>query len=141
MFTDVPTAEIDDLVSVSGAALREAKARLALEATALLHGRDAAENAEQASRQAFGSGEDWSAVPCVDVDATEIRLVDLVVAIGAFKSKREAKTRIEAGAVRVAGEVVLDPMESYTQGSIEEPGLRVQAGKKARYRVRLVGQG
>ncbi|PCC75160.1 tyrosyl-tRNA synthetase [Nannocystis exedens] len=136
-FTDVPLAEIEALTAEGGAALNAAKARLAYEATALLHGLDHAKQAKQASEQAFGSSDDWSAVPLVTVPGPEIRLVDLVTHpdIEAFKSKREARERIGAGAVRLNGEPVNDPAHLVTADQLGDQGLRLQAGKKCRFRV------
>ena len=140
-FTDVPVAEIEALTAEGGAALNAAKARLAYEATALLHGLDQAVQARQASEQAFGSSEDWSAVPLVAVAAAEIRLVDLVThpEIEAFKSKREARERIGAGAVKLNGEPVTDPAHLVTRDQVGEQGLRLQSGKKCRFRITLAG--
>ena len=134
LYTELPLDEIAELTHTQGAALRHAKARLALEATRLLHGEEAARKAEEASRQAFGGGEDWSAVPIVALPAEAARLVDLVVdpAIEAFKSKREARQRIEDGAVKLNGEPITDPNHLVALG--DEP-VRLQAGKKTRLRV------
>lgn len=138
-FTDLPLEEIDRLCAAEGAALNAAKARLAREATALLHGQEAADMAQRASEQAFGSSEDWSAVPAVTLAALEVRLIDLVTSpeIDAFKSKREARERIAAGAVRLAGEPCTDPSRALTLAECQEPGMRLQAGKKSRFRVIL----
>ncbi|MCA9660347.1 MAG: hypothetical protein KC486_18535, partial [Myxococcales bacterium] len=135
MYTDLPLEEIDALTKVEGAAINNAKSRLAYEATRLLHGQEEADKATKASRQAFGGGGDWSAVPCVAIAEQELRLVDLVTHpdIAAFKSKREARQRIEGGAVKIDGEVVSDPKATLS-GSEE---LRLQAGKKIRLRVIL----
>ncbi|MEZ4454708.1 MAG: tyrosine--tRNA ligase [Nannocystaceae bacterium] len=134
LYTDLPLDEIQALTEVEGSALRAAKTRLAYEATRLLHGEEAAETALKASRQAFGGGEDWSAVPLVTVATGAIKLVDLVVhpEIEAFKSKREARQRIEGGAVKLNGDVVTDPSAMLEPG--DEP-VRLQSGKKTRLRV------
>jgi len=138
-FTDLPVAEIDQLCAAEGAALSAAKVRLAREATALLHGQDAADMAQKASEQAFGGGDDWSAVPEVALEAEGLRLVDLVTRpeIDAFKSKREARERIAAGAVKLDGEPCTDPNHNLTPALCAPPGLRLQAGKKVRFRVIL----
>jgi tyrosyl-tRNA synthetase len=141
VFTEIELAEIDRLTAIEGEALRAAKAALALEATALAHGREAAERAAEASRQAFGSGDDWSAVPAVELDADAIKLVDLVVdpRVAAFPSKRQARQRIEDGAVRIDGEVVRDPDLELRPETFVHGELRLQAGKKLRKRVQWRG--
>ena len=50
LFTDLPLAEIDRLASLGGAEVNEAKKILATEATALAHGRDAAQTAAETAR-------------------------------------------------------------------------------------------
>ena len=138
-FTDVPIAEIEAMTATGGAALNAAKARLAREATALLHGQEAADMARRASEQAFGNSEDWSAVPLVTLAGPEIKLVDLVThpEIDAFKSKREARERIAAGAVKLNGEPVTDANHLVVATMCGDHGLRLQAGKKCRFRVAL----
>jgi tyrosyl-tRNA synthetase len=139
LYTEIPLAEIDVLCKAEGAELNAAKTRLAFEATALLHGEEEARRAEAASRQAFGGSDDWSEVPAITVESNEIRLVDLVVddRVAAFKSKRQARQRIEAGAVKINGEVCDDPSRVITIADAETGAMRLQAGKKTRIRVRL----
>ncbi len=139
IFTDLAIDEIDGLCQVEGAALREVKQRLALEATAICHGRAAAEAAQAAARQAFGGGDDWSAVPLVTLPLERVRLIDLVVdpRIGAFPSKRAARERIEAGAVRLDGAVCNAPEHELVAATMAGEPVRLQAGKKLRVRVAL----
>jgi tyrosyl-tRNA synthetase len=136
-FTELPIAEIEALASVTGAELRESKARLALEATAVVHGREAAQQAAEAARQAFGAGDDWSAVPAVEIAQPSIKLIDLVVHpdVAAFPSKRQARQRIEEGAVRLDGAVVREPEHELAPAGAD--GTRLQVGKKLRRRVVL----
>lgn len=137
VFTELPVAEIAELTQAGGSALNAAKARLAFEATRLLHGPEAAETAETAARQAFGGGDDWSAVPEHRLDVAELRLVDLVTLPGVdgFKSKRDARQRIEQGAVKINGEPAIDPNLLLRAADFEAGYLRLQAGKKTRIRV------
>ncbi len=139
IFTELPIAEITELTQAGGAALNAAKARLAYEATRLLHGQEAADNAQQASLQAFGGGDDWSAVPSLALTVGEIKLVDLAThdELDAFKSKREARQRIEQGAVKINGEPCIDPNRVLTAADCHDGFLRLQAGKKTRFRVSL----
>lgn len=139
LFTELPLAQIEELVSHEGAALNQAKAALAYEATKLLHGEDEAERARQGAEQAFGSGEDWSALPLITIPAAELKLIDLVVddAVKGFKSKRDARDRIKDGAVKIDGEPVTDPAELITAARCGVDGLRIQIGRKRRIRVTL----
>lgn len=136
-FTDLPTAEIDALCKAEGAELRKVKQRLAFEATRLAHGEEVAQKAQTAAAQAFGDGDDWSAVPAVTIASDSIRLVDLVTHddVKAFPSKRQARQRIEGGAVKIDGEARTDPNEALDPTQFPAEGLRLQAGKRRRFRV------
>jgi len=140
IFTELPVDEVTALTQAGGAALNAAKTRLAHEATRLLHGQEAADTAQTAARQAFGGGEDWSAVPELNLDLGEIKLIDLVTHpdLLAFKSKREGRQRIEQGAVKINGELCIDPNRVLTVADCNGSYLRLQAGKKTRVRVALL---
>jgi tyrosyl-tRNA synthetase len=139
MFTDLPVEEVEQLGRLEGAHLREAKTRLAFEATKLVHGEDEAHKAQAAAVQAFGGGEDWSAVPAAHMSEEQMSLLDLVVdpRVAAFKSKREARQRIESGAVRIDARVCRDPGMLLHAREFEDSTLRLQAGKRCRVRVVL----
>lgn len=141
IYTDIEVGEIDQLCQAQGAALRDVKARLAFEATALCHGEQAAQAARSAAVQAFGGGDDWSAVPEVTIAQASIRLVDLVVdpAVAAFPSKRQARERIEAGAVKLDGQAYREPDRELSAADFADRTVRLQAGKKLRLRVVLGG--
>jgi tyrosyl-tRNA synthetase len=138
-FTELPLEHIAELVKGEGRELNQAKAELAYEATKLLHGEEEADRARQGAEQAFGSGEDWSALPLIELAEQEIKLVDLVVhdAVKGFKSKRDARERIKSGAVKIGGEIVTDPGLSITAERCGAEGIRVQIGRKRRLRVKL----
>lgn len=141
MFTDLDVGEIEELCRDGGAALREAKAKLAYEATRIAHGQDDAERAKVAAHQAFGGGEDWSAVPAIDLATPSLPILDLLMIpeISAFTSKRQARQRIDDGAVKIDGEVVRDPAFIVDGATYPARTLRLQAGKKLRFRVVLGG--
>jgi tyrosyl-tRNA synthetase len=141
LFTELPLEQVAELASHEGAALKHAKDTLAFEATRLLHGEDEAERARRATTQAFGSGEDWSALPCIEIPEPELRLIDLVVhdSVGGFPSKRDARERIKSGAVKIDGDPATDPAELITPERCGDDGLRLQIGRKKRFRVKLSG--
>lgn len=138
-YTDLPVEEVDELCKAEGAALRDVKARLALETTTLAHGAEAAAAAQAGAKQAFSGGGDWSAVPAVEVGVPSISLLELVVHpdVGAFKSKREARQRIDAGAVKVDDGPIKDPNFVLDGAAFADNTARLQCGKKKRFRVVL----
>ena len=75
LFTDLPMDEIARLEKLKGAELNEAKKILASEATALLHGPDAAARAADTARETFEAA-DGSGIITVTVSADDMRAMD-----------------------------------------------------------------
>ena len=125
LFTDLPLDEIARLEALEGAEINQAKVVLATEATAMLHGRNAAETAAQTARQTFegGSGAD---LPTLKADGG-IGLLAALTGIGFCASNGEAKRKIAEGAVRVDDQVVSDPGLTIEVGA--QP-VKLSLGKK-----------
>jgi tyrosyl-tRNA synthetase len=126
LFTDLPLEDIGRLEALSGADINQAKIVLATEATAMLHGREAALAAEQTARETFeggGSGEDLPTLSLGD----GMNIAHALTAIGFTPSNKEAKRKIAEGAVRLADELVTDPGLMLTAS--ERP-LKISLGKK-----------
>jgi tyrosyl-tRNA synthetase len=139
LYTFLPDDRIADLMSVSGAALRETKHVLAREITALSHGPDAADAAQQAARALFGGGApsvDDAAIPTTIVPAAEadgISIADLFIRAGLVPSRREARTQAANGALWI-GETRVGDADAVW--SPESPVL-LRFGKKKYQRVRV----
>ena len=127
LFTDLPLERIDELAGLEGQAINEAKVELANEATALLHGRDAAEAAAETARRTFEEGAAGGELPTLSVPEGSIGIVHALTGLGFAASNGEARRKIAEGAVRVNGEVVSDP-----QLIIEVGGnpVKLSLGKK-----------
>src|SRR6267143_1264838 len=67
LFTTLPLAEIARLGALQGQEINEAKKVLATEATALVHGRAAADEAETTARQTFEEGKLAASLPTVEI--------------------------------------------------------------------------
>src|SRR3954463_4889091 len=72
LFTTLTLAEIARLEALDGSEINEAKKVLATEATALLHGREAAERAAETSAKTFEQGVLADSLPSVEVPRAEI---------------------------------------------------------------------
>ena len=68
LFTDMKLDEIIRLEKLQGAELNEAKKILATEATAVLHGREAAEQVAETARKAFEEGVSAEGLPTIEWD-------------------------------------------------------------------------
>src|SRR6202034_2192749 len=73
LYTDLPLDEIARLQALDGAEINQAKKILATEATALLHGAAAAQQAAETARRAFEDGESVDTLPGVDVARAELQ--------------------------------------------------------------------
>ncbi len=134
LFTDVPLDEIAELEQREGAELNAVKVRLANEATAMMHGAEAARAAEETARATFAAGGAGGALPSFDIPSGELAagfpVLGLLTGAGFAESNGEAKRLIKGGGVRVNGEVVSDPQASVTEADLQDGAIKVSAGKK-----------
>src|SRR5213078_4726245 len=72
LFTILPMSEIAKLAALQGGEINEAKKVLATEATALLHGREAANTAAETARQTFEEGAIAESLPTVEIPRGEL---------------------------------------------------------------------
>ena len=126
LFTDLPLTEIDKLESVAGAEINNAKIVLATEATAMLHGREAALIAERTARKTFEGGGAGQDLPTLSL-GQGMNITHALTALGFTPSNKEAKRKIAEGAVRIDDETVSDPGLMLTVGALP---LKLSLGKK-----------
>jgi tyrosyl-tRNA synthetase len=138
LLTFVPMDEIIRLEALKGAELRTAKQSLAFETTTIVHGKAAAEVAQNAARAAFGGG-GVHLVPTHAVSAAElvvgIEAVDLLAAAGLAVSKSAARRLVEQGGVRLGERKVTSVDDLVRAEEIAADGTLLHAGKK---RVRRI---
>ena len=147
-FTYLALDEIRDLVSTTGEGLREAKRRLAFEATALLHGGADAEAARDAAQALFGGADGGQAslealaragsIPTVPLDGNRLEagigILDLLVLAGLAESKGAARRLVEGGGATV-NEVRATMTTTVGRGDLHDGVLIVRAGKKRHVRL------
>ena len=127
LFTDLPLERIDELGRLEGQAINDAKIVLANEATAMLHGREAAKAAAETARRTFDEGAAGGDLPTLNVPEGSIGIVSALTGLGFAASNGEARRKIGEGAVKLNGETVSDPQLEIAVG--EEP-LKISLGKK-----------
>lgn len=115
---------------------REVKLRLARELTTRFHDAAAAEQAIVGWHAVVTGQGDTSALPLqqVVVPAEGLRIAALLTAAGLTASNSEASRKLKERAVRVAGEVVEDPQQSFAPGF---EGV-LQIGRRTFARVQLI---
>jgi tyrosyl-tRNA synthetase len=134
LFTELPLGEIARLEALQGAELNTAKATLATEATALLHGRAAA---EAAARAAAGEGSAGLPVIVVPELADGIAAFALVQRAFALPSNAEARRQIRSGGVRLNDAPVTDEGAMIGAAALVEDGAaRLSLGRKRQVLLR-----
>jgi tyrosyl-tRNA synthetase len=126
LFTDLPLDEIARLEKLEGAGINDAKAVLATEATAMLHGREAAEAAAATARATFDQGGTGTDLPTLQV-GDGLSILAALTGLGFCASNGEAKRKIAEGAVRLDDVTVNDP--AMMIASRDEP-VKLSLGKK-----------
>jgi tyrosyl-tRNA synthetase len=136
LFTVLPLDEIARLGALKGADINEAKKVLATEATALLHGRDAAAEAEATARQTFEEGTLAASLPTVEVAKAELEkgigaLTAFAEKTGLVASNGEARRQIKAGGLRVNDQPVTDEKMVLTARDLTPEGvIKLSLGRK-----------
>ena len=109
LFTDLSLERIDELAKLEGQAINDAKIVLANEATAMLHGREAADAAAETARRTFEEGSAGGDLPTLNVPGGSISIVQALTGLGFAASNGEARRKIGEGAVKLNGATVSDP--------------------------------
>jgi tyrosyl-tRNA synthetase len=135
LFTELPVDEIARLTALRGQELNEAKKVLATEATALLHGRGAAEQAAETARRTFEEGAFAETLPTVEVPRarleTGLALLAACVEVGFASSNGEARRHIRGGGLKVNDETVPDEKMVLTPKQLTPEGvIKLSLGRK-----------
>ena len=143
LFTELPLEEIAALGLLKGQELNEAKKILATEATALLHGRPAAEQAAETARRTFEEGALAETLPTVEIASGKLEAVlsvlDAAVHVGLVSSKGEARRQIKGGGLRVNDVTVADEKMMLTPRDLTAEGvIKLSLGRKRHVLLRPV---
>ena len=140
LFTDLPLPEIARLESLGGAEINEAKKILATEATALLHGRPAAEAAAEAARRTFEQGTAADTLPLVTIPAEKaaggIPAFRLFVLAGLAASNAEARRLVRGGGARLDDQAVTEEGHVVPEDALRT-GIKLSSGRKHHRLVRI----
>lgn len=137
--TFVPLEEIMEMESWRGSDLNRAKERLALELTALVHGQEEANKAQEASKALFGGGGEMENVPSSTLAFDdEIGVLDALQRCGLVPSKGEARRLIEQGGLELDGHKVTDIHAVIAKEQCLGEGLLIKKGKKIYHRLRAM---
>jgi tyrosyl-tRNA synthetase len=135
LFTVLPLDEIGRLAALEGQDINEAKKILATEATALVHGRAAADEAAETARRTFEEGALAQTLPTIEIAQTELAgglsVLAAFVKAGLVTSNGDARRQIKGGGIRVNDVAVTDEKMSLTQSQLTPEGvIKLSLGKK-----------
>ncbi|HEY9056097.1 MAG TPA: tyrosine--tRNA ligase [Aurantimonas sp.] len=142
LYTTLPMDEIARLEALGGSEINEAKKRLANEITAMLHGREATDEASETARKTFEEGALADTLPTIEVPATSfeagIGLLSLLVSAGLAASNGEARRHVKGGAVRLNDEPISDERLTVGPANLTEGVAKLSVGRKKHVLVRPV---
>jgi tyrosyl-tRNA synthetase len=135
IFTRLPLDEIARLEALGGSELNEAKKVLATEVTAIVHGREAAEQAASTAAATFEAGALDLSLPTTEVARSELTaglgIQAAVVLAGLAASNGEARRSIQGGAVRLNDQPVTDERATLNEANVLPEGvIKLSVGKK-----------
>jgi len=141
LFTTLPLDEIARYEALEGAEMNEAKKVLATEATAMVHGREAAGNAAETARRTFEEGQAADTLPTITVSSSDldegIGLLTLVVKAGLASSNGESRRHVKGGAIKINDQQVTDERMSVDKNALNEDGvIKLSMGKKKHFLIK-----
>ncbi len=141
LFTVLPIEEIARLEALEGAEINDAKKILATHATAMLHGCEAAEKAQQTAAETFAGSGLSADLPTVDIPQADldagIPAFDLFRRAGLASSGGEARRLVKGGGARINDTAVPDENHKVSTGDINPEGvIKLSAGKKKHVLIR-----
>jgi tyrosyl-tRNA synthetase len=135
LFTELPLDEIARLSALKGRDINDAKKVLATEATALLHGREAAEEAADTARRTFEEGAVAENLPTVEIPRAKLEaglgVLAAFVEAGLASSNGDARRQIKGGGLKVNDVTVTDEKMALTASDLTPQGVtKLSLGRK-----------
>ena len=139
MFTDIDLKKINQIKDND---INKLKILLANEATSMLHGKKAANMAQETAKKTFESGSIGSDLPSIKLSKKQIEggmnLIDLVIVSKLLNSKSEVRRTIKNRGIKINNEIVDDEkliisVEHFTKDNF----LKLSHGKKKHIIIRI----
>ena len=135
LFTVLPLAEIELLSALKGSETNEAKKVLAGEATAMVHGPTAAQEAAATARTTFEEGGVGARLPTIEVPAAELKkgisVLSAFVRAGLAASNGEVRRAIANNAILVNDERVTNEKAILGEADVTADGVvKLSLGRK-----------
>ena len=139
MFTDLSIKKINEIKNKN---VNDLKITLANEATSMLHGKSAAEKAEQTARKTFVSGSIGEDLPTLKIGKKEIEnglnIIDLVVLSKLLVSKSEVRRTIKNRGIKINNEIIEDQnLQILLKDFKNQNFLKLSLGKKKHVIIKM----
>ena len=138
IFTDL---ENDKIENVRDKDINELKIMLANETTTLLHGKKAAQDSEQAAKEAFSGNSLGSNLPSILINAKDLEkqigIIELVILTKLENSKSEIRRLIAGNAIKINDNLITDEKFIIKSNLFNNNYLKLSIGKKKHIKVEL----
>ena len=142
MLTFLPMDEVHRLGSLEGSEINKAKEILAYEVTAMVHSKEDADKAQEASRALFAGGVKTDDIPSVDLSRDALgdgmEILTLLDAAGLNPSRSEGRRLVQQGGIEVDGNKITDIKALVTPADFKDDAIIVKKGKKVYRQIKLV---
>ena len=139
MFTDIDLKKISQIEDYD---INKLKILLANEATSMLHGKQAANKAQETAKKTFESGSIGSDLPSIKFTKKEIEsginLIDLVIASKLLNSKSEVRRTIKNRGIKINNEIIDDEKLIVSKEYFDKENfLKLSHGKKKHVIIKI----
>ena len=140
MLTFLPLEQIDEMDKWEGAELNKAKKILAWELTALVHGEDEANKAQEAAKAVFAGAGNSENMPTTQLDVADmsaegINIIDAMIKAALCSSRGEARRLIEQGGVSVDNVKITSPHHIIPVADFDKGYIIIKKGKKVFHKI------
>ncbi len=142
LLTFVPIEEIEAMESFTGSELNPVKERLAFELTMMVHGKEEAQKALDASKALFTNKANTDDMPTTTITAADLGddgmgILTLLTATKLAASNGEARRLVQQGGISLQDEKVTDPAVKITADQFGDGFVVLKKGKKVFHKVVL----
>ena len=142
LFTDLNLEEIDSLKNKTQN-INQLKILLANQATAMLHGFQAAKDSESTAQKTFGDKAIGKNLPIVrikkNIIVNGINILDIVLQTKLANSKSEIRRMIKNNGLKINNETVVDETKIINQNNFDDDNnMKVSHGKKQHVIVKII---
>lgn len=142
MLTFLPMDEVHRLGALEGAEINKAKEILAYEVTSMVHSKEDADKAQEASRALFAGGVKTDDIPSVDLSKDELgdgmEILTLLDKAGLIPTRSEGRRLVQQGGIEVDGNKITDIKAVVTSADFKDDSIIIKKGKKVYRQIKLV---